>query len=40
MQINYKRISRAQELMNEQGMIGLMIINHDDYRYFFGDIRV
>lgn len=40
MKINYDRISRAQELMKEQGMIGLMIMNHDDYRYFFGDIRV
>jgi len=26
--------------MVEHGMIGLMIMNHDDYRYFFGDIRV
>ena len=40
MQINYRRINRAQELMKEQGMIGLMILNHDDYRYFLGDIRV
>jgi Xaa-Pro dipeptidase len=40
MKINYDRIIRAQELMKAQGMIGLMIMNHDDYRYFFGDIRV
>ena len=40
MKINYNRINRAQDLMKEQGMIGLMIMNHDDYRYFFGDIRV
>jgi len=40
MKINNNRINRAQELMREQGMIGLMIVNHDDYRYFFGDIRV
>jgi len=40
MKINKMRINRAQELMREQGMIGLMIVNHDDYRYFFGDIRV
>jgi Xaa-Pro aminopeptidase len=26
--------------MVQHGMIGLMILNHDDYRYFFGDIRV
>ena len=40
MKINYNRIGRAQELMKEQGMNGIMIMNHDDYRYFFGDIRV
>jgi len=40
MQINYERIQRAQDLMKEQEMIGLMIMNHDDYRYFFGDLRV
>jgi Xaa-Pro aminopeptidase len=26
--------------MKKQDMIGLMIMNHDDYRYFFGEIRV
>lgn len=26
--------------MREQGMVGLMIMNRDDYRYFFGDVRV
>jgi Xaa-Pro dipeptidase len=36
MGIHIDRIQRAQELMREQGMIGLMIMNHDDYRYFFG----
>jgi Xaa-Pro aminopeptidase len=40
MQMNYERINRAQELMKEQGLIGIMIMNHDDYRYFFRDIRV
>jgi Xaa-Pro aminopeptidase len=25
--------------MAQHGMIGLMIMNYDDYRYFFGDIR-
>ncbi len=40
MKINYDRIRRAQELMTQQGMIGIMIMNHDDFRYFFGDIRV
>ena len=40
MKINYDRISRAQALMKEQEIFGLMILNHDDYRYFFGDIRI
>jgi len=40
MRINDDRIGKAQNLMREQGMIGLMIMNRDDYRYFFGDIRV
>lgn len=39
MQINHDRIRRAQELMAQHGMIGIMIMNYDDYRYFFGDIR-
>lgn len=39
MKINYDRIHRAQELMKQEGMIGIMIMNHDDYRYFFGDTR-
>jgi len=40
MKINKERIERAQHLMREQGMIGIMIMNRDDFRYFFGDIRV
>ena len=38
--INYKRIEKAQELMKKEGMIGLMIMNHDDFIYFFNDLRV
>jgi Xaa-Pro aminopeptidase len=38
--INYKRIEKAQELMKNEGMIGLMIMNHDDFIYFFNDLRV
>ena len=38
--INYGRIRKAQELMKQNGMVGIMIMNHDDYRYFFGDIRI
>lgn len=40
MKINQSRITKAQVLMKQQGMLGLMIINHDDYQYFFGDTRV
>jgi Xaa-Pro aminopeptidase len=38
--INDKRIKRAQELMIKEGMIGIMILNHDDFIYFFNDLRV
>jgi len=38
--INFNRIKKAQELMKKNGMVGIMIMNHDDYRYFFGDIRI
>ncbi|MDF1665768.1 MAG: Xaa-Pro peptidase family protein [Planctomycetota bacterium] len=30
------RIEAAQALMAEQGFVGIMIMNHDDLRYFFG----
>lgn len=40
MPIRYDRIERAQSLMREHGMVGLMIMNHDDYRFFFGEVRV
>jgi Xaa-Pro aminopeptidase len=36
MAIRFDRIKRAQALMRQQGMAGIMIMNHDDYRYFFG----
>lgn len=38
--INYNRIKKAQELMIKEGMIGIMILNHDDFIYFFNDLRV
>jgi Xaa-Pro dipeptidase len=38
--INHERIKKAQELMKKEGMLGLMIMNHDDYVYFFNDLRV
>jgi Xaa-Pro dipeptidase len=36
MAIRFDRIEKAQALMREQNMMGIMIMNHDDYRYFFG----
>ncbi len=39
MNIHHERIQRAQELMVEHDMIGIMIMNHDDYWYFFGELR-
>lgn len=36
MAIRFDRIEKAQELMREHGMVGIMVMNHDDYRYFFG----
>lgn len=40
MKIRNDRIQRAQALMQKEGMIGIMIMNHDDYRFFFGTVRV
>ena len=36
MSIRWDRIKKAQALMGEQDWVGMMIMNHDDYRYFFG----
>jgi Xaa-Pro dipeptidase len=40
MKLNQERIQKAQDLMREEGMIGIMIMTRDDYRYFFGETRV
>jgi Xaa-Pro aminopeptidase len=34
--IHLDRLEKARELIRQQGMAGIMIMNHDDYRYFFG----
>jgi Xaa-Pro aminopeptidase len=36
MSIRFDRIEKGQALMRKQGWAGIMIMNHDDYRYFFG----
>lgn len=40
MKIRYDRVKKAQELMVKHGMIGIMIMNYDDYQYFFDTVRV
>lgn len=37
--VRYERIVRIQERMREQGLIAIVILNHDDYRYLFGEDR-
>ena len=37
--IRYEHIERAQALMREQGITAIVVMNHDDYRYFFGTDR-
>ncbi len=39
MKIRHDRISRAQERMRADGMAAIVVLNHDDYRYFFGTDR-
>ena len=39
MTIRYDRIARAQALMKEQDIAGIVVLNHDDYRYFLGTDR-
>jgi Xaa-Pro aminopeptidase len=34
--VRHDRIERAQALMREQGVAAIVVLNHDDYRWFFG----
>jgi Xaa-Pro dipeptidase len=34
------RIARVQARMRDEGMVAIVIVNHDDYRYLFGEDRV
>jgi Xaa-Pro dipeptidase len=34
--VRFDRIERAQALMQEQGVAAIVVMNHDDYRWFFG----
>ena len=39
MLVRYERIAHVQERMREQGLIAIVVLNHDDYRYLFGEDR-
>ena len=39
MHIRYDRIARVQEGMREQGLVAIVIMNHDDFRYLLGEDR-
>lgn len=39
MELQRDRIQRVQVAMREQGMLAIVVMNHDDYRYFFGEDR-
>jgi Xaa-Pro aminopeptidase len=34
--VRFDRIERAQALMQERGVAAIVVMNHDDYRWFFG----
>jgi Xaa-Pro dipeptidase len=34
--VRYDRIARVQERMREEGLVAIVVMNHDDYRYLFG----
>ena len=37
--VRYDRIAHVQERMRKEGLIAIVILNHDDYRYLFGEDR-
>ncbi len=39
MKVRFDRIARVQAAMREHGLIAIVVINHDDYRYLFGTDR-
>ena len=40
MDVRHDRIARVQARMREEGLVAIVIVNHDDYRYLFGEDRV
>jgi Xaa-Pro aminopeptidase len=39
MKVRFDRISRVQSAMREHGLVAIVVMNHDDYRYLFGTDR-
>jgi Xaa-Pro dipeptidase len=39
MHVRHDRIGRVQAGMREAGLVAIVILNHDDYRYLFGEDR-
>ena len=39
MNVRQDRIARAQARMREEGLVAIVVMNHDDYRYLFGTDR-
>jgi Xaa-Pro aminopeptidase len=37
--VRFDRIARIQAAMREQGLVAIVVMNHDDYRYLFGTDR-
>ncbi len=39
MNVRHDRIARVQARLREEGLLALMVLTHDDYRYLFGEDR-
>jgi Xaa-Pro aminopeptidase len=39
MDVRHDRIARVQERMRAAGLVAIVVMNHDDYRYLFGEDR-
>ena len=39
MKVRLDRIARVQARMREEGLVAIVVMNHDDFRYLFGTDR-
>jgi Xaa-Pro dipeptidase len=39
MDVRFDRIERLQAAMRDKGLVAVVVLNHDDYRYLFGEDR-